>query len=109
MMGYTVRLTKDAVNDLDDLYDYIVRHDSNVNADHVLDKIEKLIDSLAESPNRGSIPTELQAVGIDDYREIYFKPYRIVYRVRSEQVFVMLVTDGRRDMQSLLQRRLLRV
>lgn len=107
-MGYAVNLTADAVYDLEDLYDYIAGHDSIAHADHVLDRIEEIINSLSESPKRGVVPKELQAIGIGDYREVYFKPYRIIYQLRPEQVFIMLVTDGRRDMQSLLQRRLLR-
>ena len=39
--------------------------------------------------------------------EIVFKPYRIFYRVVAEHVSVMVIADGRRDMQALLQRRLL--
>jgi toxin ParE1/3/4 len=41
-----------------------------------------------------------------EYREIFFKPYRIIYRVLEHNVDVLLIADGRRDMQSLLQRRL---
>ena len=40
-------------------------------------------------------------------REVHFKPYRIVYRVLGEDVYVYLVADGRREMQALLSRRLL--
>jgi len=46
-------------------------------------------------------------VGLREYLEIYFKPYRIIYWVMSDQVYVMVIADGRRDMQTLLQRRLL--
>jgi toxin ParE1/3/4 len=38
---------------------------------------------------------------------VFFKPYRIIYRVRKKTIYVYLVADGRRDMQSLLARRLL--
>lgn len=38
---------------------------------------------------------------------VFFKPYRLVYRVAGERVYVYLIADGRRDMQSLLARRLL--
>lgn len=107
-MGYAVKLTADAVFDLEVLYDYITTHDSLTKADYVLDRIEAVINSLSDSPKRGSIPKELQSLGISEFREVFFKPYRIIYQVRVNQVFVMLVTDGRRDMQSLLQRRLLR-
>ncbi|HDR16533.1 MAG TPA: hypothetical protein ENN79_13840, partial [Desulfobacteraceae bacterium] len=52
-------------------------------------------------------PKELLALGIREYREIFFKPYRIIYRVMDKNVYVLLIADGRRDMQTLLQRRLL--
>ena len=52
-------------------------------------------------------PKELLALGVREYREVFFKPYRIIYRVQDETVYVLLIADGRRDMQSLLQRRLL--
>ena len=45
--------------------------------------------------------------GIREYREIVFKPYRIIYRVMEDNVYVLVIADGRRDMQTLLQRRLL--
>jgi toxin ParE1/3/4 len=47
------------------------------------------------------------ALGIREYRETFFKPYRIVYHVDGHLVFISLIADGRRDMQSLLARRLL--
>lgn len=88
------------------LYDYIEFHDSPEKADYVLDKIENIFSSLANNPIRGTYPNELLAVGIREYREIYFKPYRIIYRMIEQQVYIMVIADGRRDMQTLLQRRL---
>jgi len=76
-------------------------------ADYVLDQIEKAFSSLSENPERGAYPKELLAIGLREYREIFFKPYRIIYRVMVENVYVMVIADGRRDMQTLLQRRLL--
>lgn len=106
-MALTVLLTDDAAHDLDELYDHIARHDTPENADYVLEKIDKAFSSLSESPERGAYPKELLALGIREYREIFFKPYRIIYRVIGGSVYVLLIADGRRDMQTLLQRRLL--
>ncbi|MBI5637477.1 MAG: type II toxin-antitoxin system RelE/ParE family toxin [Nitrospinae bacterium] len=106
-MPFAVHLTSDAVHDLEELYDHIARHDAPEKAEHVLDKIEKAVATLAASPKRGAYPKELLALGIRDYREIFFKPYRIIYRVIDNAVYVLLISDGRRDMQTLLQRRLL--
>lgn len=106
-MSFTVFLTNDAVRDLEELHEYIALHDAPEKANYVLDKIESTFTRLSESPERGAFPRELLALGIRDYREILFKPYRIIYRVRSKNVYIFLIVDGRRDMQSLLQRRLL--
>jgi toxin ParE1/3/4 len=106
-MGFSVLLTDDAVRDLEDIYDYIDLNDGRGQADHVLDRIEKAFGSLSENPLRGVYPKELIALGLREFRQIFFKPYRTIYRVIENNVCVLLIADGRRDMQALLQRRLL--
>jgi toxin ParE1/3/4 len=106
-MPFKVLLTNGATRDLEEIYEYISLHDTPEKADYVLDKIESIFTELSEFTERGTFPKELLALGIRDYREIFFKPYRIIYRVLSKNVYVFLIVDGRRDMQSLLQRRLL--
>jgi toxin ParE1/3/4 len=106
-MPFAVLLTIDAARDLNELYDYIALHDSPRKADNVLKQIEKTFSTLSEFPERGVYPQELLKIGIREYREIFFKPYRIIYRVMDQNVYVLLIVDGRRDMQLLLQRRLI--
>ncbi len=106
-MPFLVQLTADAARDLDDIYDDISRRQSPDEADYVLEQIERAFSSLAEHPHRGSYPKEILDIGIRECREVFFKPYRIIYRVMASNVYVLVVADGRRDMQSLLQRRLL--
>ncbi|MDE2734535.1 MAG: type II toxin-antitoxin system RelE/ParE family toxin [Gemmatimonadota bacterium] len=106
-MAFLVQLTDDAMRDLEEICDYIDRHDEPGRADYVLEQIEKAFSSLAEYPERGNYPAELLDIGIREYREILSRPYRIIYRVMENNVYVLLVADGRRDMQTLLQRRLL--
>lgn len=106
-MPFEVFLTDDATRDLNELYDYIAEHDAPRKADYVLEQIEKAFLRLTEFPERGANPKELLALGIREYREIFFKPYRIIYRVMGKKVYVLLIVDGRRDMQALLQWRLL--
>jgi len=106
-MPFAVLLTDDAAHDLEELYDYISRHDGPGKADHVLGQIEKTFVNLSASPERGVYPRELLALGIREFREIFFKPYRVIYRVIGNKVYILLIADGRREMQSLLQRRLL--
>lgn len=106
-MRYEVLLTAGAERDLEEIYDYIAEFDSPDKVDYVLDRLHAVADSLAAFPQRGSHPRELQDLGIREYRQTLFKPYRVIYRVVGKQVFIYLIADGRRDMQSLLSRRLL--
>ena len=106
-MTYEVVLTKDAERDLEDIYRCIAKHDSPVKADHVLDRPLQATEALRTLPDRGSCPNELSVRGSEESRELFFKPYRLIYRVHAQLVVIYVVADGRRDMQSLLTRRLL--
>jgi len=108
-VAFTVFLTEHAAKDLEDIYEYIAEYDSLPKAEHVLDQIEKRFTSLSELPERGVHPKELIDIGIREYREIFFKPYRIIYKIEQDIVYVYLIADGRRDCKTLLQRRLLSV
>ncbi len=108
-MAFLVRLTADAACDLREIHDYISRHYGPGSADHVLDQIEIALSSLVEFPEHASHVKELLQIGILAYREICFEPYRIIYRVTADVVHILVIFDGRRDMRTLLERRLLRV
>ncbi len=106
-MSCSVLLTADAACDLEDIYQYVAIHDAPGKADRLLTNSEKVFSRLSEYPERGVYPRELSAMGIREYREVFFKPYRLIYRIMGDKVYILLIVDGRRDMQSLLQRRLL--
>lgn len=104
---FEVLLTEGAEQDMESIHDYIVEFDCVANANYVLDQLMAVVDSLTRFPERGGYPKELVALGIKEYRQTSFKPYRVIYRVSGSQVIIYLIADGRRDMQSVLARRLL--
>lgn len=105
-MVCTVRFTIGARNDLRGIHAYIAQNDSHESADYVTRSIVREALSSQEFPKRGGYPPELLAKGIRSYRQIFFKPYRILYRIRANSVYIGLIADGRRDMASLLARRM---
>jgi len=107
-MPVTVRLTDDAARDLEEIFDYVSRRDAPSRAERVLDRIEEAFQALSAFPERGSYPRELLDLGVREYREVFFKPYRIIYRVMDDGVYVMVIAAGRRDIRALLERRLFR-
>ena len=106
-MPLLVQLTDDVARDLVEVCRYTAERDTPHRADLVLDQVEKAICSLTELPRSGTYPRELLKFGVREFREIIVKPYRIIYRVTDNDVYVLVIADGRRDMHTLLQRRLL--
>ena len=104
---FEVLLTEGAEQDLEAIHDYISEFDCVANANYVLDELMDVVESLSKFPERGSYPKELVGLGIKEYRQTFFKPYRVIYRVTGNQVLIYLIADGRRDMQAVLARRLL--
>lgn len=104
---FDVLLTEGAEQDLEAIHDYISDFDCVAHANEVLDALMGVVQSLSEFPLRGGLPKELVGLGIKEYRQAFFKPYRVIYRVTGSQVIIYLIADGRRDMQSVLARRLL--
>lgn len=106
-MSFEVRFARGAERDLVEIHDYISSFDSPANAGRMLRRLQEATDTLAPFPERGSPPRELLELGIREYRQLVSTPYRIVYRIVDRKVLILLIADGRRDMRSLLARRLL--
>jgi len=107
-MKYNVYIISDAEEDIFSVYKYVAMNDSVQKADTLLENIEEKISNLSDMANRGHTPPELERIGIYEYREIHYKPYRIIYQIIESDVYVHCVLDGRRELEDLLQERMLR-
>jgi toxin ParE1/3/4 len=107
-MSRRVVVSGDALRDLENIYRHIADKTGERTANKVASGLEERIRGLAEYADRGNMPKELLILGIRDYRELHFKPYRVIYTATEDEVTIYCVLDGRRDMMPLLQRRLLR-
>ena len=107
-MKHRVRILADAEEDIYEIFHYVAAEDSREKAWNRLDRLEDKCLSLATFPRRGRIVPELKTLGVSRYREIHFKPYRILYTVEEREVYVYAILDGRRELTDLLQRRLSR-
>ena len=104
---FDARLTEGAEQDLQAIHDYLSEFDCVANANYLLDALMDTVERLSKFPVRGSYPKELVSLGIKEYRQTFFNPYRVIYRVTGSQVIIYLIADGRREMQTVLARRLL--
>ena len=105
---YAVFLTAGAEADLAEIHGWITANRGDDQAEAFLDRMLARVESLEQFPERGSVPAELDALGIREFRQLLETPYRLIYRNFGDHVFILLVADGRRDFRSLLERRLLK-
>ncbi len=107
-MKYHVMMSDDAQADLFDIFKHVAESESFSRASALIEKLERLAGTLETDPQRGRVPPELLAFGVTEFQEIDARPYRIVYRIGRKHVYIHCVLDGRRDIELLLQDRLLR-
>jgi toxin ParE1/3/4 len=104
---YDVIFDHDAEDDLFDIYAVVAMNDSVEKADRSFEALRQTC-LLRKVPLRGNIPTELFEIGVTEFRELHCKPCRIIYSLEPTTVYVYCVLDDRRDIQTILQERLLR-
>jgi len=104
---YKVQWTSNAKEDLLNIVAYI-KEDSPTIAREIYEKIKKQANSSNFFPLRGRVVPELQKEGITMYRELMSSPWRIIYKVDSDTVYIMAIFDSRQNVEDLLLQKLLK-
>ncbi|HUZ47067.1 MAG TPA: type II toxin-antitoxin system RelE/ParE family toxin [Terriglobia bacterium] len=92
-----IEWTLSAVSDAKNIRDFIAR-DSKSYADRFLHRIIQAIENTAAYPMLGrSVPETPD----ENIREILFQEYRIMYRVETSRILVLMVIHGSRDLGQL--------
>jgi plasmid stabilization system protein ParE len=102
-----IRYTDGARSDLLQLRRYVIGRFDAATWSRSLAELRDRVALLADQPRLGSVPPELEELGIDRYLELAVGRNRLIYELRDDTVFVLLVVDHRRDFGAVLARRLL--
>lgn len=95
-----VRWSLTAGNDLQDIEDFIAR-DSALHAITFVDRVVESAETLLKTPRIGRMVPEFNR---PDLRELIFRDYRIVYLLQNDEVFILRVVHGSRDLLTLVRR-----
>lgn len=101
-MTYRVEWAPTALQDLEEILGYVAVEDSSEASERLASRILGRAASLASHPRRCRIVPELRAVGVNEYRELIFAPYRVLFTVRKRAVWIAGLLDGRRDIEEIL-------
>ena len=91
-----VHWTDNALSHLLDIYEYISQN-SPFYAQRMVDRLTKRSEQIANLPMSGRNVPEYSA---EDVRELIEKPYRIIYRIKPDQIDVLAVVHGARLLSS---------
>ncbi len=103
---YQLKWTQNAKNDLLEIVKYI-KKDSPLAAKDIYLKIRTKAKSSNFFPLKGRVVPELKKEGITIYRELVCTPWRIIYKIGDNTVYIMAILDSRRNVEELLLQKLL--
>jgi toxin ParE1/3/4 len=97
---FKIRYLSPAVNDLDDIFNYIMRDNPSA-AVSLLEKFDHSISQLAINPEIGVIPKDdrLKKLG---YRMLIIEKYLVFYVVKANTVQIRRIIHGARQYSFLL-------
>jgi len=103
---YEIIWSETSEKDLINIIEYVAKDDSSI-AYEKFKEIKEKASGLKSFPNRGRIVPELQQQGIIQYRELIISPWRIIYRISKNCVYVLSVLDSRQNVEDILLKRLI--
>jgi plasmid stabilization system protein ParE len=84
--------THTAIAHLLAIYEHIAQ-DSPIYAQRIVDRLTRRTEQIATFPQSGRVVPEY---GAPDIREVIERPYRIVYRIREQQIDILAVVHSAR-------------
>jgi toxin ParE1/3/4 len=108
-MTYQSWFTNNAKADIKELKGYVVQNWSKQVWKTASDQIKHAVSILEDQPYAGAVCQDLAALGITDYRQMLTSKNRIIYEVNvaNNRIIIHISCDQKRDVQTLLLRRLI--
>lgn len=86
--------TGPALADLIEIREWVERESAGA-ARRLAAKIRGRVDELAVFPASGRVVPE---IGIERYREVIVRPYRVIFEIRENDIVILRVRHSRRDL-----------
>lgn len=98
----------DAQEDTKDLRRYILKSFGAQTWKQTSAELAATFENIRQFPQSGYVPAELADFGGLHFREMLSGQNRVIYEVRGGTIYIHVITDMRRDLRTLLQKRMLR-
>ena len=68
---------------------------------------KKMLKQIADMPLAGSVPEEIEMIGLVHYRQRLVGRTRVIYQIKEGEIFVHMFVDTNRDFSTVLYDRLM--
>lgn len=99
--------SNDAGEEFIHIIEYTIERFSAKVAEETYSRVSRKLEKLLILPNAGRIVPELKQIGLSTYREIIENPWRIIYRIDGETIFIVSIIDSRRNVEELLYKKII--
>lgn len=94
--------TKDAEEFFNEILEYLMEKSGESITRKIYDRLISKIDLLSSVSFKSKVSQDLKDIGINDVYELIESPWRIFYKLRNNEVAVLLIIDGRRNVEEIL-------
>ncbi|OKH16074.1 type II toxin-antitoxin system RelE/ParE family toxin [[Limnothrix rosea] IAM M-220] len=98
-MSQRFRLTKPALQDIEEIADYLARNINLTQAENFLDKLNRKLNNIAKFPHLGRQRDEI----LPNIRSLPLSNYLILYLPTSEGIDVLRVVSGYQNLTNLFE------
>lgn len=106
-MSFKVIWSEDASLDLLDIISYIKIHSGKGIAKEIYTRIKSKVDHIVDFPKAGILVPELVNIGVTDIYQIIVSPWKVYYKVIGNNILVLSVIDGRRNLEEILYKKII--
>lgn len=97
-----------AEDDLKELRRYVVSRFGRAAWNDTSAQTRSAVHAIGKFPLQGRVPDELVELDLDQYRQVITGLNRLIYEIVDGTVVIHVVCDTRRELRTLLMRRLMR-
>lgn len=107
-MHYSLIILESAETDLKEIKHYVIHRFSAGTWKKTFSQLKTALKQIQRFPYSGSIPTEVVELQLNQYQQIVCDMNRIIYEIDDNKILIHMIVDVRRDMKSLLMKRLMK-
>lgn len=107
-MALPVSILDSAKFDFKAIHKKVVEKFGNDVWNNIKIKYQEAFKNIGEFPLKGSIPTEIEALGMTNIRQVLLNQTRIIYQITDTTIYIHMLVDTKQDFQQVLYDRALR-